>query len=64
MDQKGAALTHCDGRIEENTAAAVVDSDDESRQPGGAIRRGSRGERQRGLRASYGCGRGVETGRE
>jgi hypothetical protein len=25
MDQKGAALSHCDGRIEENTAAIVVD---------------------------------------
>jgi hypothetical protein len=59
MDQKGAALSHCDGRIEENMAAAVVNSDDESRQPGGAIWRGSRGERQRGSWATYRRGRGA-----
>jgi hypothetical protein len=59
MNQKGAALSHCDGRIEENTAAAVVDSDDESRQPGGAIRRGSRGESQRGSWDTYRRGQGA-----
>jgi hypothetical protein len=44
MDQKGAALTHCDGRIEENAAAAVADSGDQFRRPGGVIQRGKRGE--------------------
>jgi hypothetical protein len=52
MDQKGAALPHCDGRIEENMAAAVAESDDRFRQPGGAIGLAARGElarRERGL---------------
>jgi hypothetical protein len=53
MDQKGAALTHCDGRIEENTAAAVADSDDRFRRPGGAIGSGARGEMERREGATY-----------
>jgi hypothetical protein len=48
MDQKGAALPHCDGRIEGNTVAAVVDSDDRFHRPGSAICSGARGKRRGG----------------
>jgi hypothetical protein len=51
-DQEGRALPRRDGRIEENTAAAVADSEDRFRQPGNAIGSGARGElarRERGL---------------
>jgi hypothetical protein len=61
MDQKVAALPHCDGRIEENTAAAVADSDDRFWRPGGAIGLGARGEKESGARAFYRCRRGEET---
>jgi hypothetical protein len=51
MDQKGAALPYCDGRIEENTAAAVVDSDEGFRRPGGFSGSGKRGKGGRRWRA-------------
>jgi hypothetical protein len=53
IDQKGAALPRGDGRIEENTAAVVVDFDDEIHRPGSISDKGRRGEKMRGSRASY-----------
>jgi hypothetical protein len=52
MDQKRAAIPCCGGRIKENTVAAVADSDDEIRRPGGVFQSGRRGEiegRSRGI---------------
>jgi hypothetical protein len=43
MDQEVAALSYRDDRIEENTVAAVADSDELFRQPGGTIYRGMKG---------------------
>jgi hypothetical protein len=56
MDQGRAALPCCGGRIKENTAAAVVDPGDESRQPNGVFQRGRRGEVEREARAFYSRG--------
>jgi hypothetical protein len=53
MDQKRAALPCCGGRIEGYTAAAVAESDDEIRRPGGVFQREKRGEIERGSRRSY-----------
>jgi hypothetical protein len=63
MDQKGAALPHCDGRIEENMAAAVADSDDRFRRPGGAIGSGARGEKERRPGAFIGADTGKKRAR-
>jgi hypothetical protein len=53
MDQKRAALPCCGGQIKGYTTAAVAESDDEIRRPGGMFQREKRGEIERGSRGSY-----------